>query len=122
MTNVLGLYNYWVVIILMMTGFYIIMARHNLIKKVIGLNILQASVRCASKVPPSARPSPVVGSANHYFAAVSMTILKPLVGMTLLSESPSKWPAVWNVEATPIALRCMALVSSTQRTTTSPKS
>lgn len=44
MTNVLGLYNYWVVIILMMTGFYIIMARHNLIKKVIGLNILQASV------------------------------------------------------------------------------
>ena len=42
--TVLGLYNYWVVIFLMMTGFYIVIARGNLIKKVIGLNIFQASV------------------------------------------------------------------------------
>lgn len=41
---VLGLYNYWVVIFLMMTGFYIVISRGNLIKKVIGLNIFQASV------------------------------------------------------------------------------
>ncbi len=42
--NVVGLYNYWVVIFLMMTGFYIVIARSNLIKKVIGLNIFQISV------------------------------------------------------------------------------
>ncbi|MYC89113.1 MAG: cation:proton antiporter subunit C [Gemmatimonadales bacterium] len=42
--NVLGLYNYWVVIFLMMTGFYIVISRGNLIKKVIGLNIFQTSV------------------------------------------------------------------------------
>jgi len=41
---VLGLYNYWVVIVLMMIGFYIVVARGNLIKKVIGLNIFQTSV------------------------------------------------------------------------------
>ena len=41
---VLGLYNYWVVIFLMMTGFYIVISRGNLIKKVIGLNIFQTSV------------------------------------------------------------------------------
>jgi len=41
---VLGLYNYWVVILLMMTGFYIVIAHGNLIKKVIGLNIFQTSV------------------------------------------------------------------------------
>ena len=44
MTTALGLFNYWVVIVLMMTGFYIVISRHNLIKKVIGLNIFQASV------------------------------------------------------------------------------
>ena len=40
----LGLYNYWVVIFLLMMGFYIVISRGNLIKKVIGLNIFQTSV------------------------------------------------------------------------------
>jgi len=40
----LGLYNYWIVIILMMAGFYTVIARGNLAKKVIGLNIFQTSV------------------------------------------------------------------------------
>ena len=40
----LGLYNYWIVVFLMMTGFYIVIARKNMIKTVIGLNIFQGSV------------------------------------------------------------------------------
>ena len=44
MLEVLGLYNYWIVIVLMMTGFYIVISRDNLIKKIIGLNIFQTSV------------------------------------------------------------------------------
>lgn len=40
----LGLYNYWVVVFLMMAGFYIVVAHDNLIKKIVGLNIFQASV------------------------------------------------------------------------------
>ena len=44
MMETLGLYNYWIVVVLMMTGFYIVVARDNLIKKVIGLNIFQTSV------------------------------------------------------------------------------
>ncbi len=43
-TQYLGQYNYWVAIILMMSGFYIIIAHNNLIKKIIGLNIFQTSV------------------------------------------------------------------------------
>lgn len=39
-----GLYNYWMVIILMMTGLYVVIARSNLIKKLIGLNVFQVSV------------------------------------------------------------------------------
>jgi multicomponent Na+:H+ antiporter subunit C len=42
--NVVGLYNYWIVIFLMMTGFYVVISRGNLIKKVVGINIFQASV------------------------------------------------------------------------------
>ena len=44
LTQGLGLYNYWVVIVLMMTGFYVIISRTNLIKNVLGLNIFQTSV------------------------------------------------------------------------------
>lgn len=40
----LGLYNYWVVVVLMMIGFYIVIAQGNLIKKLVGLNIFQTSV------------------------------------------------------------------------------
>ena len=39
-----GLINYWIVIVLMMVGFYIVIAQGNLIKKIIGLNIFQVSV------------------------------------------------------------------------------
>ena len=39
-----GLLNYWIVIALMMIGFYIVIAQGNLIKKIVGLNIFQVSV------------------------------------------------------------------------------
>lgn len=40
----MGLYNYWIVVALMMLGFFIIIAHGNLIKKIVGLNIFQTSV------------------------------------------------------------------------------
>jgi len=43
-TEVLTHFNYLVVVVLMMTGFYIVISRANLVKKVVGLNIFQASV------------------------------------------------------------------------------
>jgi len=42
--NFLGLYNYWIVVILIMAGLYIMIARHNLIKKIIGLSIFQTGI------------------------------------------------------------------------------
>ncbi len=44
MKFILGHYNYWVVVFLMMAGFYTVIARGNLIKKIAGLNIFQVSV------------------------------------------------------------------------------
>lgn len=40
----IGLYNDWVVVVLMMIGFYIVIAHGNLIKKMVGLTIFQTSV------------------------------------------------------------------------------
>lgn len=40
----LGLYNYWVFAILLMTGLYAVISRANLIKKLIGMTIFQAAV------------------------------------------------------------------------------
>ncbi len=39
-----GLWNYWVVIVLMMIGLYTVISRNNLVKKIMGLNIFQVSV------------------------------------------------------------------------------
>ncbi len=49
MSTELGAYlvghaNYWLFVFLMMTGLYIIVAKGNLVKKVIGLNMFQAAV------------------------------------------------------------------------------
>ena len=40
----LGLWNYWVVVVLMMIGLYIVIARDNLVKKMMGLSIFQVSI------------------------------------------------------------------------------
>ena len=40
----LAKYNYWIVIVLMMVGLYIVVSRGNLVKKIIGLNVFQTSV------------------------------------------------------------------------------
>lgn len=44
MSELLAQWNYFVVIGLMMIGFYAVIARGNMVKKMIGLNIFQTSV------------------------------------------------------------------------------
>ncbi len=44
MQFILSHLNYWLFIILMMIGFYIVVARGNYIKKIVGLNVFQVSV------------------------------------------------------------------------------
>lgn len=41
---IVGHINYWLFIVLMMTGLYIVVAKGNLVKKIVGLNIFQTSV------------------------------------------------------------------------------
>ena len=39
-----GKYNYWIYITLMMIGFYAMIAKGNLIKKIVGMNIFQTAI------------------------------------------------------------------------------
>lgn len=44
MTQFMELYNYWICILLMMIGFYAVIAKSNLVKKVIGLGLFQTGI------------------------------------------------------------------------------
>ena len=44
MPMILAKYNYWLCIVLMMVGLYAMMAKKNLIKKLVGMNIFQTSI------------------------------------------------------------------------------
>lgn len=44
MEFIAGHLNYWLFVILMMTGLYIVVAKGNLVKKIVGLNIFQMAV------------------------------------------------------------------------------
>ncbi len=65
----LGRYNYWIVIILMMTGLYIVYERGNLVKKVVGLNVFQTSVFIfyitISKIAGGTAPIYIGGELDH---------------------------------------------------------
>ncbi|MEZ5716267.1 MAG: cation:proton antiporter subunit C [Paracoccaceae bacterium] len=41
---IVGHLNYWLFTVLMMTGLYIVVARGNFVKKIVGLNIFQSAV------------------------------------------------------------------------------
>ncbi|MHC4941967.1 MAG: cation:proton antiporter subunit C [Planctomycetota bacterium] len=44
MDVIVAKYNYWIYILLMMIGFYTMIAKKNLVKKIIGMNIFQTAI------------------------------------------------------------------------------
>ena len=63
----IGLYNYWIVIVLMMIGLYAVIAKGNLIKKMMGLGVFQASVimMYVSMGKVAGGTAPIVHEAAH---------------------------------------------------------
>jgi multicomponent Na+:H+ antiporter subunit C len=79
----LGHYNYWVVIVLMMIGFYVVIAQGNLIKKIVGLNIFQTSVFVfyisLAKVDNGTAPIHVAGISHYSNPLPHVLILTAIV-------------------------------------------
>jgi multicomponent Na+:H+ antiporter subunit C len=79
----IGQYNYYVVFFLMMTGFYVVVARGNLVKKIVGLNIFQTSVFLLyismGKVDEGTAPIVVAGDAVYSNPLPHVLILTAIV-------------------------------------------
>lgn len=67
MDIVFDYYNYWVAIVLMMIGFYAVMAKTNLLKKTIGLGLFQTGIFLfyisVAKIADGTAPVRVTGDA-----------------------------------------------------------
>ncbi|MCU0837147.1 MAG: cation:proton antiporter subunit C [Rhodospirillales bacterium] len=78
-----GLFNYWIVIALMMIGFYIVISQGNLVKKIFGLNIFQVSVFVfyisMGKVEGGTAPILAPGFATYTNPIPSVLILTAIV-------------------------------------------
>ena len=83
MNFILDYYNYWVVVFLMMTGFYIVISANNLVKKIVGLNIFQTSVFMLyismGKVSGGTAPIVVEGAAQYSNPLPHVLILTAIV-------------------------------------------
>lgn len=79
----IGHYNYWVAIALMMAGFYVVIARGNLLKKLVGLNIFQTAVFLLyitiAKVLPGTAPIAKAGFALYTNPLPHVLILTAIV-------------------------------------------
>ncbi len=42
--HIMAKYNYWIYVVLMMIGFYAMIGKRNLVKKLLGMNIFQTSI------------------------------------------------------------------------------
>ena len=110
MSQILGLYNYWIVILLMMAGFYNVIARGNLIKKLIGLNIFQTSVFLLyismGKVEGGTAPIVAQGMATYsnplphvlILTAIVVGIATTSVGLSLVIRIREAYDTIEEVE------------------------
>ena len=80
---ILGLFNYWVVVVLMMIGFYIVIAHGNLVKKIVGLTIFQTSVFIfyisMAKIEGGSAPILVDGTSQYSNPLPHVLILTAIV-------------------------------------------
>ena len=81
--------NYWVVIALMMLGLYAMIAKKNLIKKIIGMNILQTAVILffISIGAKSGATIPIIlhGAAAHGHGVSATDYINPLPHVLMLT-------------------------------------
>ena len=78
--NALNLINYWIAIFLLITGIYIVIARSNLVKKLIGLSIFQTSVYLIYIAPGK-----IIGATAPIVAADFALYSNPLPHVLILT-------------------------------------
>jgi multicomponent Na+:H+ antiporter subunit C len=72
-------YNYWAYVALMMIGFYGMMAKRNLIKKIIGMNIFQSAIilfYISTSVKKGGVNVPILEHAHEGHGAVGVDVMQ----------------------------------------------
>ena len=86
---VVAKYNYWIYITLMMVGLYAMIAKQNLVKKIIGMNILQTAVILFFITIGAKRDAtiPIVmhGPHGHSQAVLAAEYINPLPHVLMLT-------------------------------------
>ena len=80
MSAIAGHYSYWITIFLMVAGMYILIARGNLLKKLIGLALLQTSVYLLYIAPAK-----LIGGTAPIVAEGFVTYSNPLPHVLILT-------------------------------------
>jgi len=78
--NILDFVNYWIAMFLLVTGIYIVIARGNLVKKLVGLSIFQTSVYLIY-----ISPSKIVGGTAPIITAGLSVYSNPLPHVLILT-------------------------------------
>jgi multicomponent Na+:H+ antiporter subunit C len=108
MEYIIAKYNYWIYIILMMVGFYAIIGKRNLVKKLLGLNIFQWAIilyYVSTGVKKGGVSIPIVmGAQGHYEAAQAIQYANPLPHCLMLTA------IVVGVSTTGVALALIILI------------
>jgi multicomponent Na+:H+ antiporter subunit C len=106
-------YNYWVYIVLMMIGFYAMIGKRNLVKKLLGMNVFQWAIilyyiSIASK--RGATIPIVMGAHGHYEPAQAVQFLNPLPHCLMLTA------IVVGVSTTGVALALIIMIHRRYKT------
>jgi multicomponent Na+:H+ antiporter subunit C len=87
--TVIAKYNYWIYIVLMMIGLYAMIAKNNLIKKIVGMNIFQTAIILfyVSIGVKKGATLPIIqhGHGGHAHAVEAVNYLNPLPHVLMLT-------------------------------------
>ncbi|MDO8785767.1 MAG: cation:proton antiporter subunit C [Syntrophales bacterium] len=108
MEEIVGKYNYWGYILLMMIGFYAMIGKRNLIKKLMGMNIFQWAIilyyiSIGAKKGGATIPI-IMGAHGHAVPAQAIQYVNPLPHVLMLTA------IVVGVSTTGVALALIIMI------------
>ncbi len=112
MEYIVSKYNYWIYIILMMIGFYAMMGKRNLIKKLIGMNIFQTAIILyfISTAVKKGSTVPIIMDHGHHATVHAIQYVNPLPHVLMLTA------IVVMVSTTGVALAVVKMIYNRYRT------
>lgn len=85
MELIIGKYNYWIYIVLMMIGFYAMIAKRNLVKKLVGMNIFQTAIILFFVSTASKKGGATIPILQKGMAVVPSQYMNPLPHVLMLT-------------------------------------